>query len=207
MQPAESSWSLSGDYLETCNCESLCPCLLSRYEAKPTEGDCKTLLAFHIDQGRLGGLDLSDLSLGMLLYSPGALAQGRWTTALFIDDRATPSQAEALTAIFSGRLGGPPAFMAALTATFLGSTPGPVSYTISPDGKGRRFTFASSIEIEIDAITGAGEQPVWIDNTAHIAPRTGVAAVKASRIRSDAFAWDTAGRNGLYAPFRWKGQS
>ena len=40
------SWRIRGEYLENCNCEVLCPCLLGarnakgRAMARPTEGHC-----------------------------------------------------------------------------------------------------------------------------------------------------------------------
>jgi len=32
----EPAWRISGEYFESCNCEVLCPCLLSRAQARPT---------------------------------------------------------------------------------------------------------------------------------------------------------------------------
>ena len=36
-----SSWQITGQYMETCNCTFLCPCISSNLAARPTEGDCK----------------------------------------------------------------------------------------------------------------------------------------------------------------------
>ena len=44
------NWILQGSYFETCNCEIACPCV---WLQPPTTGDCKLLVAWHIDQGHL----------------------------------------------------------------------------------------------------------------------------------------------------------
>jgi len=34
-----NTWSIQGQYMETCNCDFLCPCITSNLTAAPTEGD------------------------------------------------------------------------------------------------------------------------------------------------------------------------
>jgi hypothetical protein len=36
-----AGWQIRGEYMETCNCTLLCPCITSNLAATPTEGDCK----------------------------------------------------------------------------------------------------------------------------------------------------------------------
>jgi len=43
------NWILKGSYFESCNCETACPCVWFK---EPTEGDCKLLIAWHIDTGQ-----------------------------------------------------------------------------------------------------------------------------------------------------------
>src|SRR5205809_1670315 len=60
------AWRIEGEYLENCNCEVLCPCLLGPRNAKggaaarPTEGHCDVPLVFRIARGNHGAVDLSD---------------------------------------------------------------------------------------------------------------------------------------------------
>jgi hypothetical protein len=47
-------WHLSGDYFENCNCDVVCPCLVSKaapLTSRPTQGECNVPLIFHIDSG------------------------------------------------------------------------------------------------------------------------------------------------------------
>src|SRR2546421_301963 len=39
---ATESWRIEGEYFESCNCEVLCPCLLSNAQARPTNIDFKS---------------------------------------------------------------------------------------------------------------------------------------------------------------------
>lgn len=50
-----STWTITGQYMETCNCAFLCPCITSNLTAQPTEGDCKAAVALHIDKGEKDG--------------------------------------------------------------------------------------------------------------------------------------------------------
>ena len=51
---AQAQWQLSGDYFENCNCNVVCPCLVSKsapLTSRPTEGECDVVLIFHIEAG------------------------------------------------------------------------------------------------------------------------------------------------------------
>jgi hypothetical protein len=37
-QMSDRTWRIEGDYFESCNCDLLCPCLLSHAQARPTQG-------------------------------------------------------------------------------------------------------------------------------------------------------------------------
>lgn len=43
----------------------------------------------------------------MVAHTPGPMANGNWTVAAYIDERADDKQTEALGAIFTGAAGGP----------------------------------------------------------------------------------------------------
>ena len=74
-----TAWRLSGDYFENCNCNVVCPCLISPaapFTARPTEGVCDLALAFHIDQGSYGDVSLAGLNVALAVYAPGPM--GGW---------------------------------------------------------------------------------------------------------------------------------
>jgi hypothetical protein len=102
-----AGWRVEGQYMETCNCTYLCPCISSNLVAQPTEGDCKVAVAMRIDKGEKDGVKLDGLSFIVLMHSPKAMAEGNITVGLIIDERATDKQAEAISAIATGAAGGP----------------------------------------------------------------------------------------------------
>ncbi len=65
-----SNWQIEGQYMETCNCNFICPCIGSNLAALPTEGDCKAAVAMRIDHGSKDGVTLDGLAFIVLLHSP-----------------------------------------------------------------------------------------------------------------------------------------
>ena len=121
-------WQLSGDYFENCSCSIVCPCLVSAaapLTARPTEGFCNVPLIFHIDSGRYGDIALDGLNVAVMLHAPGVMADGNWSVAAYIDQRADDKQTEALGAIFTGAAGGPMAAFTPLISTNPGGEQGP----------------------------------------------------------------------------------
>ena len=98
-----NSWKIAGSYFEVCNCDVACPCL---FLSPPTSGDCTLLLAWHIDHGRFGQIDLDGLNAVLAVHSPGHMLEVKWKVALYIDERANQDRQDALTQIFSGQAGG-----------------------------------------------------------------------------------------------------
>src|SRR4051794_33054868 len=125
---ADVPWHLSGDYFENCNCSIVCPCLVSAappLTARPTEGFCNVPLIFHIETGRYGEIALDDLNVLVILHAPGVMADGDWSVAAYIDQRANDDQTQALAAIFTGGAGGPPARVRPPFSTSRGGRRGP----------------------------------------------------------------------------------
>src|SRR5207247_2597801 len=74
-------WRIEGEYLENCNCEVLCPCLLGPRNARggatarPTEGHCDVPLVFRIERGQYGRLDLGGTHAALVLHPAGRRAR------------------------------------------------------------------------------------------------------------------------------------
>src|SRR5215831_14920779 len=104
-----TTWELSGDYFENCNCSVVCPCLISPaapLTSQPTQGVCEVALAFHIDKGSYGAVALDGLNVALALHAPGPMADGNLSAGAYIDERANDEQTAALGAIFTGAEGG-----------------------------------------------------------------------------------------------------
>ena len=98
-----------GYYLESCNCEAICPCRTVGGVAggRSTSGVCEGLLAWRIDEGDVGGTDVSGLNVALVLHYDDDEPGSPWTIRLHLDARAGPAQHAALEQLFLDGLGGP----------------------------------------------------------------------------------------------------
>ncbi len=101
-------WRIAGSYYEACNCDAICPC--RRQGNKPggrsTYGLCEFALSWSILDGHAGGLDLSGLDVVMVGAYDDDEAGSPWRVALYVDERGTHDQQEAVASVFLGRSGG-----------------------------------------------------------------------------------------------------
>jgi hypothetical protein len=54
---ADKSWKISGEYMESCNCDQLCPCIFTNPQGPVTYDDCRPVLIFRIDEGECDGVE------------------------------------------------------------------------------------------------------------------------------------------------------
>ena len=205
-----TAWRLSGDYFENCNCSVVCPCLVSTHAqltSKPTEGVCDVALIFHINKGTYGSVSLDGLNVAMIAHAPGPMADGNWTVAAYIDERANDQQTEALGAIFTGAAGGPMAALAPLISTNLGVKKVPIKFRI--DGKKRSAEIPKVMNMAVEPLpTMRGDGEMWAATGHPISPDKLAFAMGAqgSKFGDYGMSWDNSGRNGHYAEINWSGQ-
>lgn len=205
---AHPKWQVNGDYFESCSCPFLCPCLPSNLTAKPTKGDCYFAFVFHVDRGRYGDLMLDGLNFAAVGYMPGPMAAGNLSVGLILDERATPPQREALSAIGGGQAGGPMAALGPLIGTFLGAEAKPIQY--QRNGMSRSVSIPGVLDQAVEGMPSASApgEPLYLDNTVHPAnKRVALAQARRSHLHVFGLNWDdTSGvNNGHFAPFAWQG--
>jgi hypothetical protein len=102
------SWRLQGSYFESCNCDPICPCRRVNGVAggRSTHGVCEGVLSWIVEEGTVDGLDVSGQPAAMAVRYDDDEAESPWTWILYLDERASPEQRDALAAVFSGRRGG-----------------------------------------------------------------------------------------------------
>lgn len=204
----DTTWQLRGEYFETCSCDYVCPCILTNMAGAPTHGDCNFALAFHIDQGRSGAQALDDLSFVLVGQTPGVMGLGNGSLGIILDERATPDQQAALTAIVTGQAGGPMAALAPLLPNFWGVEVRPIHF--AGEGLSRSVSVPGLLDEAVEGVpspVSAGE-PLYLDNTVHPAnPRLALAQATRSHVNAFGLVWnDDSGRNnGHFAPFNWAG--
>jgi len=204
-------WHLCGDYFENCSCSIVCPCLVSTaapLTAQPTEGFCDVPLLFHIQSGQYGDVAIDDLNVAVMLHAPGVMAEGNWSMAGYIDERADDQQTEALAAIFSGAAGGPMAAFTPLINRNLGFRKVPITFRI--EGTTRSAEIPGILHMSVDPLPTlhpSGE--MWVNIGHPVSPDKMAMAVGAagSTYNDHGMRWDNSGKNGLYASIRWSNQS
>lgn len=203
-----ASWNISGEYMETCSCTFLCPCISSNLAALPTEGDCKAAVTMRIDKGERDGVKLDGVSFIVMLHSPGVMGAGNMTVGLIIDARASDQQVEAISAIATGAAGGPMAALAPLVGRVAGVERRAISF--EADGLKRTVSAGDLVEQACDGVPSAAApgQAICIDNTLHpINSRLSLAKALFSKFNVFGIKWDDSSgtRNGHFAPFAWSG--
>src|SRR6185436_21006458 len=96
------AWNLSGQYVETCSCDYLCPCVPHVLAVEPTKGSCTFAMAFRIDKGRFGDTPMDGLPFVVVAVTPGRMIDGNWSVGILAGEGATQAQQDALGAICSG---------------------------------------------------------------------------------------------------------
>jgi len=202
------AWQISGQYMETCNCTLLCPCITSNLAARPTEGDCIAALALHIDKGDKDGVSLDGLNFILMLKSQGPMGAGNMTVGLIVDSAASDEQVQAVGAIASGAAGGPMAMLAPLVGTMAGLERREVR--IENHGVTWSATAGELVDEACEGVLNMATPPqvIALDNVSHpINSRLAVAKATRSKMSAFGIEWDdsTGTRNGHYAPFAWSG--
>lgn len=110
MAAEPTPWAIAGTYLESCNCEAICPCrsVGGREGGRSTDGICMGALSWEVERGGSDDVSLDGLRAVLALRYDDDEPGSPWDFALYIDDRADPEQNDLLAAILLGELGGTP---------------------------------------------------------------------------------------------------
>lgn len=200
------AWQITGDYFENCNCDVVCPCLFSPnapLTSKPTAGACEVAFGFHIDRGSYDATTLDGLNVAMIARTPGPMAQGNWSVALYLDERADEQQRQALQSIFTGAVGGPLATLTPLISTVLGAKTVPI--TFHKEGKRRSIDIPSVMQMAVRALPSLNpDEEIWAKNAHPFASSVSLAVGEEKSTWADyGMRWDNSGKNGHYAPISW----
>ena len=126
------AYHLEGRLLEVCNCRVLCPCWIGE---DPDFGTCDTIVAWHFDKGKINGVDVSDRTIALIAHVPGNILEGNWRAAVYLDDRVTPQQEEAILSVYTGKLGGPVGDLVKLIGEVVSVEQVPITFDVQ-GGKG-----------------------------------------------------------------------
>ena len=204
---AEQQWTMLGEYMESCNCDYLCPCIYTNPQGPVTHDHCTAALVFRIDAGSYGDTKLVGLKFALVIRSGKVMADGNWVFAGVVDEQADDAQRQALAAIVGGEAGGPPGFIRDnLVSDFRGVEFKPIEFNL--DGLKRSTVIPDIVSFEIEGVASRNRsgEPFYIDNTAHPAGRR-LALARAKQMHVHGFGLDVEmvgkGNNGHFARFAW----
>ena len=124
---AVMGYHLEGRLLEVCNCRVLCPCWIGE---DPDFGTCDTIVAWRFDKGTIDGVDVSDRTIAVIAHVPGNILKGNWRAAVYLDERVTPQQEEAILKVYTGKAGGPVADLVKLIGEVVSVEKVPITFTV-----------------------------------------------------------------------------
>jgi hypothetical protein len=196
-----TNWNLQGDYFESCNCVTACPCV---WLQPPSEGDCKLLVAWHIESGHYNDQSLDGINVALACYSPGHMKDGNWQAALYVDEQVNDLQFDAITQIFAGKQGGHPAILMSFVSKVLGVKKVKIDYQ-EHENK-RQLSIPDIAQMEIEGIQGIGGGEATIENPPLcVVPSHPSVVARSSNFQYQDFdkAWKFTERNGFYSPFTY----
>ena len=204
--PAKT-WELAGEYMESCNCDYLCPCIFTNPQAPATHEHCTALMVYRIDRGRKDNVPLDGLKFALVIRSKRVMADGDWVFGCVVDEKADAAQRQALGDIVSGKAGGPPQMIRDnLVSDFRGVEFRPIEFTMQGLRRATDIPGVLAFEIEGVASRNRSGEPFYIDNTAHPANRR-LALARAKKTEVQGFGLSLSlsgkGNSGPFAPFAW----
>jgi hypothetical protein len=175
-----TKYQLEGRLLEVCTCEVICPCWVGE---DPDGGTCDSSLAWHFDKGQIRGVDVSGLTLALAVHIPGNVLAGKWRAVVYMDEKATPQQEEALLKVYTGQLGGPVADLVQLIGEVIRVERAPITFTVE-GGKGK-LIIGQTVNAEMAPFMGAtGKATTLNESIFSTIPGSPAYVSKASSYRS-----------------------
>lgn len=205
MPPA--NWQISGEYMESCNCDYLCPCIYTNPQGPATHDHCYALMVYRIGAGKAGEVALDGLSFAFVIRSGKVMADGGWVFGCVVDETADAEQRAALASIASGEAGGVPGRIRDnLVSDFRGVEYRQIDFEMDGLKRGSQIPDIFGFSIEGVASRNNSGDPYYIDNTGHPA-NTRLALARTKFLKLIGFGldleMDDKGNNGHYAPFNW----
>lgn len=197
------NWAFTADYLETCNCKHVCPCLAIGI---PSDGTCEALVGWQIQTGHYGDTKLDGLVFVAAWLWPKAIHDGNGTAAYFVTKDATPEQRKAITEIVSGRAGGKQPFTIFADTFTTVHEPQFVDIEFVSEGRNGSFKVPGVLDVELqgfiqpwDGEIATRDVKISFNETGLLYDWVIVAMSRVMRIFGGGLNFDHAGRNAFFS--------
>ena len=148
---------------------------------------------------------MAGLNAAMAVRTGKQMTDGGWKVALYLDDRASQEQSEALGAIFSGAAGGHLAALGPLIGEVAGVAPASITFT--KDGANVSATVGDTLSMSAEQLVGMDRN----QSRGHREPTDGGCAQPVRQGRAGDVTyhghWDTeySGTNSFLTDFKYEG--
>jgi len=159
LEKRDIPYRLRGDFLEVCDCFTICPCWVGR---SPDEGECIGVFAWLIEEGEIDGVAVGGRTVVSISTHEGHRELAQQRVVIFIDSGASDEQAALLAPTFAGAAGGPLGELCVLLGDLLAVQRAEISTAI--DGRRARLTVGRVIETETILSTGANGEITTLAN-------------------------------------------
>jgi hypothetical protein len=195
-QAKTEPYAIKGMSFEGCECESVCPCY---FQNDATFNDCRGVLAWKVDEGKYGKVDLKGAVFAAALLKSGKNIEkvlGKWEGVVYLSDKSSDEQKAAITAILKAELGGAFGKLDVKTA--------PLS--VKCEGDKHEVEIGKIATLKIAGIKAPNGKVTSIENASSplALPKAYCAKSTVNRYDDGAAKWDFAGRNGFYGEFEMK---
>jgi hypothetical protein len=196
-------YSLEGTLIEACSCNVNCPCWIGE---DPDLGECFAIIAYGIERGQVGEIDVSGLNLVLVCHIPGNVLAGNWKIVALVDERGSEEQRDALLNAFTGKLGGP---LGDLWTALIGEVKGvefvPISHQVV-DGTGS-LRIPGLVETDMEPYRGPDGSITTLQNSVFSTVPGSPAFLAKARISKVELpqyemTWEYEGRNAIQS--EWK---
>ena len=190
--------------MEACDCDVLCPCWVGE---DPDNGTCDSALIYDIESGQIAGVDVSALSVVVIVHVPSNVFARETRQLIYLSDTATPEQFAVLAAAFTGKLGGPLQDLSELVGERVGVYPAPIDYSLV-EGQGQveipgmmfadvapfRSKYGTTTTLHDSIFSTIPGSPAWV----------GKASVFEMNIPEHGFVWRFTDSNAIQGEFRFE---
>jgi hypothetical protein len=196
-QEKKVSFDLRGQEVEACECDSVCPCVWAKDN---TFGDCRAVMVWRVDSGKYGSVDLQGTLFAVALTKSGknvVQAMGKWEGVIYVGEKASKEQKDAIVAFLSGQWG------KAFAKIDVRSAP----MELKVDGDRREARIGKVAELKMAGLPGSGGKVPSIENPPFaLIPKLYCAKSELHSYEDGAVRWDFSGRNAFYGPFGYKSE-
>ncbi len=204
-------WWMKGDWFDVCSCNIPCPC---GFAQAPTNNRCEGVMAYHVRDGAYGTVALDGLNVVVIVVFEGNAwkRENPISIGIFMDERASAPQREALQSVFSGQAGGWMGVFAELVGEVRGVEFVPIDVRVAEDLADWSVEIPGHLKAFAEALSGptspaGGRVQLHNPPGSEVGPGAVMTFARAVENEGNAFGlrWSWTGRSSKHMHFDWTG--